>query len=73
MSVPTSAKNSALATACCALLLALPLALAQPATATGATTPEQAATCKAVVGSLLGGFGAMLADVACVPQPAAKA
>ncbi|MBD0672035.1 hypothetical protein [Streptomyces sp. CBMA156] len=65
-----SVKNSALATACCALLLALPLALAQPAAADGPTTPEEAATCRQVIGTLFGGFGSMLANSACVVRPA---
>ncbi|MFE4972272.1 hypothetical protein ACFRAR_09140 [Kitasatospora sp. NPDC056651] len=66
-------RTRALATACCALLLALPLALAQPAAASqdsGPKTPEEAATCRAVVGTLFGGFGAMLANKACVIRPA---
>ncbi|MGW1172903.1 hypothetical protein ACWD4P_04185 [Kitasatospora sp. NPDC002543] len=72
-SVPTSVKNSALATACCALLLVVPLALAQPAAAdNGPTTPEQAAACHQVIGTLFGGFGAMLANSACAVRPAAE-
>ncbi|RGD55936.1 hypothetical protein DR950_37020 [Kitasatospora xanthocidica] len=69
-----SVKNSALATACCALLLALPLALAQPAAAdsNGPKTPEEAATCHQVLGALLGGFGPMLGEAVCVVQPADK-
>ncbi|MFJ6619402.1 hypothetical protein ACIQOW_17700 [Kitasatospora sp. NPDC091335] len=66
-----SVKNSALATACCALLLALPFSLAQPAAAAdGPTTPEEAATCRQVIGTLFGGFGSMLANSACVVRPA---
>ncbi|MFI9366014.1 hypothetical protein ACIG5E_33930 [Kitasatospora sp. NPDC053057] len=79
-----SRKNSALATACCALLLAVPLAFAQSAAAgtsinstsntgnNGPKTPEEAATCKAVTGSLLGGFGSMLGNAVCVVQPASQ-
>ncbi|MFJ8474487.1 hypothetical protein [Kitasatospora sp. NPDC094011] len=68
-------KNSALATACCALLLAVPLALAQSAAAdssgnNGPKTPQEAAACKSVTGTLLGGFGAMLGNAVCVVQPA---
>ncbi|MBV6702362.1 hypothetical protein KV557_35565 [Kitasatospora aureofaciens] len=63
-------KKSALATACCALMLAAPLALAQPAAASdGPKTPEEAAACRNVVGSLLGGFGAALGSAVCVVQP----
>ncbi|MFF2141589.1 hypothetical protein [Kitasatospora sp. NPDC058190] len=70
-------RNSTLATACCALLLAVPLALAQSAAAdsisstgnNGPKTPEEAATCKAVTGALLGGFGSMLGNAVCVVQP----
>ncbi|MBV2155816.1 hypothetical protein [Kitasatospora sp. SUK 42] len=69
-----SRMNSALATACCALLLAAPIALAQPAAADDGniTTPEQAAACRSVVGALLGGFGSLLANTACVPQAPSK-
>ncbi|MFD5464470.1 hypothetical protein ACFWIQ_16835 [Kitasatospora sp. NPDC127059] len=70
-------KNSALATACCALLLAVPLALAQSAAAAnggsgnnGPKTPQEAAACKSVTGALLGGFGSMLGNAVCVVQPA---
>ncbi|MFD8702416.1 hypothetical protein ACFV1W_07315 [Kitasatospora sp. NPDC059648] len=78
-----SVKNSALAAACCALLLAAPIALAQSAAAgtsinstsntgnNGPKTPEEAATCRAVTGALLGGFGSMLGNTVCVIQPAA--
>ncbi|MFJ2863108.1 hypothetical protein [Kitasatospora sp. NPDC087314] len=70
MSFPLSfAKKSALGAACCALLLAAPLSLAQPAAAAGPKTPQEAAACKGVVSSLLGGFGSMLANSACVVQP----
>ncbi|MER7756284.1 hypothetical protein [Kitasatospora sp. NPDC097643] len=62
-------KKSALGAACCALLLAAPLALAQPAAADGPKTPQEAAACRSVVGTLLGGFGSMLANTACVVQP----
>ncbi|MFJ2187317.1 hypothetical protein ACIOJE_05025 [Kitasatospora sp. NPDC087861] len=66
----SSTKKSALGAACCALLLAAPLALAQPATAAdGPKTPQEAAACKGVVSSLLGGFGSMLANSACVVRP----
>ncbi|MBO1416299.1 hypothetical protein [Streptomyces sp. FH025] len=75
-----SRTNSALATACCALLLAAPLALAQSAAAdsisstsntgtNGPTTPQEAAACKAVTSALLGGFGSMLGSAVCVVQP----
>ncbi|MEV7596957.1 hypothetical protein AB0O91_06160 [Kitasatospora sp. NPDC089797] len=69
-------KNSALATACCALLLVLPLALAQSAAAdssnsnNGPKTPQEAAACKSVTSALLGGFGSMLGNAVCVVQPA---
>ncbi|MER6301308.1 hypothetical protein ABT247_17320 [Kitasatospora sp. NPDC001539] len=68
-------RNSTLATACCALLLAAPIALAQSAaaagtsTANGPKTPEEAAACKMVTGTLLGGFGALLGNAVCVVQP----
>ena len=76
-----SVKNSALAAACCALLLAAPLALAQSAAANTSTsntgnngpkTPQEAAACRSVVNSLLGGFGAMLGNTLCTVQPATK-
>ncbi|MGW2377720.1 hypothetical protein [Kitasatospora sp. NPDC001683] len=80
-----SMKNSALAAACCAVLLAAPLALAQSAAAhtsinstsnsgdnNGPKTPEEAAACKALTGSLLGGFGSMLGNAVCVVRPAGK-
>ncbi|MFI2609190.1 AMP-binding protein [Kitasatospora sp. NPDC018619] len=67
---PMSVKNSAVAAACCALLLALPLALAQPAVADGPATAEEAATCQAVTSALLGGFGAVLGNAVCVVRPA---
>ncbi|ARF82211.1 hypothetical protein ACIG0C_18815 [Kitasatospora aureofaciens] len=79
-----SVKNSALAAACCALLLAAPLALAQSAAANtsinstsntgnnGPKTPQEAAACRSVVNSLLGGFGAMLGNTLCTVQPATK-
>ncbi|MFJ3217828.1 hypothetical protein ACIPLC_18145 [Kitasatospora sp. NPDC086801] len=67
---PSPVKKSALGVACCALLLAAPLALAQPAAAAdGPKTPQEAAACKSVVSTLLGGFGSMLANAACVVQP----
>ncbi|WP_030239690.1 hypothetical protein [Streptomyces sp. NRRL S-350] len=72
MPVLTFARKSALAAACCALLLSAPLALAQPAAAAdnhGPKTPQEAAACRNVVGTLLGGFGSMLANSACVIQP----
>ncbi|MEV7360536.1 hypothetical protein [Kitasatospora sp. NPDC091276] len=63
-------QRSVLGVACCALLLAAPIALAQPAAAAdGPKTPQEAAACKAVVSTLLGGFGSMLANSACVVQP----
>ncbi|MEV7926618.1 MULTISPECIES: hypothetical protein [unclassified Kitasatospora] len=62
-------QRSVLGVACCALLLAAPIALAQPAAADGPKTPQEAAACKAVVSTLLGGFGSMLANSACVVQP----
>ncbi|WP_030058014.1 MULTISPECIES: hypothetical protein [Streptomyces] len=70
-----SVKKSALATACCALLLAAPLALAQSAAAAdntnnGPKTPQEVAACKSVTSTLLGGFGAMLGNAVCVVQPA---
>ncbi|MET8629811.1 hypothetical protein ABZW30_39845 [Kitasatospora sp. NPDC004669] len=70
-----STRNSAPATACCAVLLAVPLAFAQAAAADGTNsvngpkTPQEAAACKAVTGTLLGGFGGMLGDTLCVVQP----
>ncbi|MGA5821295.1 hypothetical protein ACPC54_25910 [Kitasatospora sp. NPDC094028] len=67
-----SVRNSALATACCALLLAVPLAFAQSAAATennGPKNAQEAAACKSVVSGLLGGFGSTLADSACVVRP----
>ncbi|KJS52549.1 hypothetical protein [Streptomyces rubellomurinus] len=68
-----TALKSALTTACCALLLAAPLALAQPAAADsnnhGPKNAQEAAACRTVVGTLLGGFGSMLANSACVVQP----
>ncbi|MGW3071778.1 MULTISPECIES: hypothetical protein [unclassified Kitasatospora] len=74
MSASTSVRNSALATACCALLLAVPLALARPAGAAdnGPKTPEEAAACHQVIGALLGGFGPMLANAACTVRPAGR-
>ncbi|MER7584819.1 hypothetical protein [Kitasatospora sp. NPDC097691] len=70
-------KTFAPATACAALLLAVPLAFAQSAAAAdnshnGPKTPQEAAACKAVTGTLLGGFGSMLGNALCVVQPAAK-
>ncbi|MEU9078952.1 hypothetical protein ACFYUY_25725 [Kitasatospora sp. NPDC004745] len=75
--LPSRLKKSVLGAACCALLLAAPLALAQSATAAdntnnGPKTPEEAAACKAVTGALLGGFGSMLGNAVCVVQPDAK-
>lgn len=70
-----SVTRSSLITACCALLLAAPLALAQSAAAadnSGPKNAQEAAACKGVVSSLLGGFGAALGNVACVVQPANK-
>ncbi|MFH9350750.1 hypothetical protein [Kitasatospora sp. NPDC017646] len=79
-----SVKNSALAAACCALLLGAPLALAQSAAANssinstsdtgnnGPKTPQEAAACRAVTGALLGGFGSMLGNAVCVIQPATQ-
>ncbi|MEV7023138.1 hypothetical protein [Kitasatospora sp. NPDC093558] len=65
------AKKTALA--CCALLLAAPSALAQSAAADsnnhGPKTPQEAAACRSVTGSLLGGFGSMLGSAVCVVQP----
>ncbi|MGW3042428.1 hypothetical protein ACWC9T_20875 [Kitasatospora sp. NPDC001159] len=72
---PMLTRNSALATACCAVLLAVPLAFAQSAAAdgdnsvNGPKTPQEAAACKAVTGTLFGGFGSMLGNALCVVQP----
>ncbi|MFE2408130.1 hypothetical protein ACFXDE_07300 [Kitasatospora sp. NPDC059408] len=64
-----SLKKTVFAMAGCALLLAL----AQPAAADssnhGPKTPQEAAACKSVTGSLLGGFGSMLGNAVCVVRP----
>ncbi|MFF7994002.1 hypothetical protein ACFZDG_29960 [Kitasatospora xanthocidica] len=68
-----SVRKSVLVTACCALLLAAPLALAQTAAASenqGPKTPQEAAACKSVTSTLLGGFGSMLGNAVCVVKPA---
>ncbi|MFH8383392.1 hypothetical protein ACH4E7_21000 [Kitasatospora sp. NPDC018058] len=68
-------RNSALATACCAVLLAVPLAFAQSAAAdndnsvNGPKIPQEAAACLAVTGTLLGGFGSTLGSTLCAVQP----
>ncbi|MFJ3788707.1 hypothetical protein [Kitasatospora sp. NPDC090091] len=58
--------------ACSVLLLAAPaLLLAQPAAAEGPKTPQEAAVCRGVLTTLLGGapFGAGGVNALCAVQP----
>ncbi|MGV9267267.1 hypothetical protein ACWDRR_21695 [Kitasatospora sp. NPDC003701] len=64
--------TSAVRAAGVVLLLSAPLLAAQPAAAEGPKTPQEAAVCRGVVGTLVGGsllFGPGGVNAVCAVQP----